>query len=160
MTEDALPTPRPGEVWVVGAAIHDPRGRIFMQRRTASRGLFPDSWDLAGGHLEPGESIPEALAREIFEETGWRLSRMVANLGVMDYVGDDEVARREIDFLVEVEGDLERPIIEAGLHERPIWVNRDEALRLLRPQHPGEALVREIMERAFAAIERAGPMAE
>ena len=156
----SLPTPRPGEVWVVGAVIRDSSDRIFMQRRTSSRHLFPDSWDLVGGHLEMGESIPEALAREIHEETGWTVSRVVANLGVMDYVGDDGVARREIDFLVEVDGDLGHPTLEAGMHERPMWVTRDEALRLLRPDHPGEALVRQIVESAFIALNRAGTVAE
>jgi 8-oxo-dGTP pyrophosphatase MutT (NUDIX family) len=160
MTDVAMPTPRPEEVWVVGAVIRDPLGRIFMQRRTASRSLFADSWDLVGGHLEPGESILETLAREILEETGWTLSRIVANLGEMHYVGDDGVARREVDFLVEVDGDLDRPSIEAGLHEQPLWASHDEALRLLRRGHPGEALVREIVDRGFAAMERSGTAAE
>jgi 8-oxo-dGTP diphosphatase len=160
MNVGELPQPRPGEVWVVGAVIRDPLDRIFMQRRTASRHLFPDSWDLVGGHLETGESIPEALAREILEETGWKLSRVVANLGVMDYVGDDGVARREVDFLVKVDGDLGHPTVEVGMHERPLWVSREAALELLRPSHPGEALVREIVERAFGAMSQTRTVAE
>jgi 8-oxo-dGTP diphosphatase len=160
MNVSELPTPHPGEVWVVGAVIRDPLDRIFMQRRSASRHLFPDSWDLVGGHLETGESIHDALAREILEETGWTLSRIVANLGVMDYLGDDGLARREVDFLVEVDGDLGHPTLEAGRHERPLWVSREEALQLLRPKHPGESLVREIVERGFGAMSRMRAVAE
>ena len=137
----------------MGSAIRDPLDRLFLQRRTASRRLFPDSWDLVGGHLEAGESILQALSREIHEETGWTLSGIVANLGVMNYTGDDGIARREIDFLVDVEGDLNRPMLEAGMHEQPRWVGREDALRLLRPEHPGEALVRQIVELAFDAID-------
>jgi 8-oxo-dGTP diphosphatase len=144
-----LPVPRPGEVWVVGAVIRDPAGRLFMQRRTASRRLFPDSWDLVGGHLDPGEPILAGLAREIAEETGWTLSRVVASLGVMDYTGDDGVARKEVDFLVDVDGDLDHPMLEPGKHEQPRWITRSEAPKLLSHGRPGEDLVQSILESAF-----------
>ncbi len=120
-----------------------------MQRRTASRRLFPDSWDLVGGHLDPGEPILAALAREITEETGWTLSRVVASLGVMDYTGDDGVTRKEIDFLVEVDGDLDHPMLEPGKHEQPRWIRRNEIGDLLRERRPGEDLVEGLLEKAF-----------
>jgi len=136
-------------VWVVGAVIRDPAGRLFLQRRTASRRLFPDSWDLVGGHRDPGEPILEALAREITEETGWTLSRILAGLGAMEYTGDDGVARKEIDFLVEVNGDLDPPMLEQGKHEQPRWITRDQVAELLRERRPGEDLVHGILETAF-----------
>jgi 8-oxo-dGTP diphosphatase len=144
-----LPIPRPGEVWVVGAVIRDPAGRLFAQRRTASRRLFPDSWDLVGGHLDPGEPILAALAREITEETGWTLSRVVACLGVMEYTGDDGVSRKEVDFLVEVDGDLDHPMLELGKHEQPRWITREQIGELLRERRPGEDLVQGLLESAF-----------
>ena len=144
-----LPIPRPGEVWVVGAVIRDAADRLFVQRRTAARRLFPDSWDLVGGHLDPGEPILAALAREITEETGWTLSRIVASLGVMDYTGDDGVTRKEIDFLVDVDGDLDHPMLERGKHEQPRWITPSEVSELLWQQRPGEDLVQRLLEGAF-----------
>jgi 8-oxo-dGTP diphosphatase len=144
-----LPIPRRGQVWVVGAVIRDPADRLFVQRRTAARRLFPDSWDLVGGHLDAGEPILAALAREITEETGWTLSRIVASLGVMDYTGDDGLARKEIDFLVEVDGDLDHPMLEAGKHEQPRWITRGEVAELLRHRRPGEDLVQGLLQSAF-----------
>jgi 8-oxo-dGTP pyrophosphatase MutT (NUDIX family) len=35
----------------------DDDGRIFFQRRSPTRKLFRNSWDIVGGHLEPGESV-------------------------------------------------------------------------------------------------------
>jgi len=52
---------RPG----VSAVILDAAGRVLLQRRT-DNGL----WGLPGGAVEYGESVTEALAREIREETG------------------------------------------------------------------------------------------
>ena len=147
-----VPFPGAGERWIVGAVIHDGRGRIFAQRRSEGRSLFPGAWDLVGGHLEPGEGILECLDREVHEETGWSVARLVADLGVMTWTGDDGIERHEIDYLVEVDGDLERPVLEAKLHLDPRWVDREGALALLDGSHPSDALVRQVVERAFDVL--------
>jgi 8-oxo-dGTP diphosphatase len=146
------PQPVPGERWIVGAVIHNGKGRIFVQRRSADRGLFPGAWDLVGGHLEPGEQILDCLVREVREETGWRVTRVVAELGTMAWTGDDGLDRSEVDYLVEVGGDLAHPVVEADRHLDPRWVTREEALGLLDGSHASDELVRPIVERAFAIL--------
>jgi 8-oxo-dGTP pyrophosphatase MutT (NUDIX family) len=147
-----LPRPAPEERWIAGAVVHDGAGRIFMQRRSADRDLFPGAWDIVGGHLEPGEGLLDALRREVTEETGWTLRRVVEDLGVTSYAGEDGVARHEVDFLVDVDGDLTAPRIEERLHLDPRWATRDEALGLLRGAHRSDELLRPVIERAFAAL--------
>lgn len=147
-----VPIPVTGERWIVGAVIHDGRGRIFVQKRGEERPLFPGAWDLVGGHLEPGEGILQCLDREVREETGWSVDRVVADLGVMTWTGDDGTERHEIDYLVEVDGDLDGPVIEAGLHLDPRWVDREAALTLLDGSHPSDELVRQVVDRAFAIL--------
>ena len=44
--------------------------RILLLHRVPSRGAF---WQIITGRIEPGESAPDAAAREVFEETGQRL---------------------------------------------------------------------------------------
>jgi 8-oxo-dGTP diphosphatase len=151
-TDVSVPEPRPGERWIVGGVIHDRQGRIFMQRRSQSRSLFAGAWDLVGGHLEPGEGILDCLAREIREETGWELERIVADLGTLRWTGDDGLERHEVDYLVEVSGDLARPVLEADLHLDPRWVDKHEALALLDGFHSSDELVRPVVVRAFAAL--------
>ena len=146
------PQPSPGERWIVGAVIHDGRGRIFIQRRSADRSLFPGAWDLVGGHVERGETILECLAREVREETGWRVVRVMADLGTLTWTGDDGLRRQEVDYLVEVSGNLDRPQIEADRHLDPRWVNRQEALALLDGSHPSDELVRPVVERSFEVL--------
>jgi len=47
------------------ALVVDEQGRILMQRRTDS-----GNWSLPGGVMEIGETIGEAVVREVREETG------------------------------------------------------------------------------------------
>ena len=57
-------TPKVG----VDAAIYDDDGRLLLIRRTDD-----DCWCLPCGWAEVGESPQEAIAREVFEETGLRI---------------------------------------------------------------------------------------
>ena len=59
-----------GEPMVALIGRKDRRGRLL--------------WSLPKGHLEAGETAPEAAIREVEEETGIR-GRVVAELGTIDY---------------------------------------------------------------------------
>jgi mutator protein MutT len=53
----------------VVAALIEQNGRMLICQRS-STGSFPLSWEFPGGKVEPGESLPDALARELKEELG------------------------------------------------------------------------------------------
>lgn len=59
------------------ATIFDPERRKVLLTRRADN----SQWCLPGGHFEPGESVAEACAREVLEETGL-IVRIVRLIGV------------------------------------------------------------------------------
>jgi 8-oxo-dGTP pyrophosphatase MutT (NUDIX family) len=53
----------------------DPSGRVLLLRGCDPARPEHRYWFTVGGGLEPGESLAEAAVREIYEETGLRISR-------------------------------------------------------------------------------------
>ncbi len=51
--------------------IFDEGGRVFIDQRPYD-GLLGGLWEFPGGKLEPGETVEQALARELMEELGMR----------------------------------------------------------------------------------------
>ena len=52
----------------VGILLQD--ARVLLALRRADRRAYPATWALPGGHVEAGESEPQALRRELHEELG------------------------------------------------------------------------------------------
>jgi 8-oxo-dGTP diphosphatase len=149
---------------VVSAVVVNEAGEAFVHRRAYDRELLPGTWDIVGGHVEPGETTLEALERELEEETGWRLARVVTELGEYTWTGNDGIERHEHVFLVDVHGDLDSPRLERPFHIEYAWIGRDELHKLMENREADETLLRSIVERALEEAEhnrgtRAAPQA-
>lgn len=49
------------------------KGEILLQRRSMTKKKKPGVWSKTGGHVDSGESVPEAIKREVAEEIGLEL---------------------------------------------------------------------------------------
>jgi isopentenyldiphosphate isomerase len=79
---------------VVHLHLHDSKGRIYLQQRPLWKKIQPGKWDTAvGGHVDCGESITDALRREIFEEIGIEVH---APKFLMKYLFESEIERELI----------------------------------------------------------------
>ena len=62
----------PGEYgFVVCVWVYDGKGKLLLTRRAPEKS-FPGTWENSGGAVQAGESSRQAIARELFEETGIR----------------------------------------------------------------------------------------
>jgi isopentenyl-diphosphate delta-isomerase type 1 len=58
----------------VHVLVYDPRGRLYLQLRSAAKDTHPGKWtSSASGHLDPGEDYRQAARRELLEELGLNL---------------------------------------------------------------------------------------
>lgn len=58
---------------VVVPVIRNADDHILLCRMAPDRGVFPGQWALPGGGVEPGESLRDALEREVREELSARV---------------------------------------------------------------------------------------
>lgn len=128
----------------------DDRGRAFIQRRNAHRRLFPNCWDIVGGHVDQGETPMQALEREIAEETGWQLREIVRSLGEFAWTGSDGLRRHEQDYLVTVDGDLGAPHLEWDKHPEYRWISAAELDVMREHRAPDDDILRRIVGAAFS----------
>jgi 8-oxo-dGTP pyrophosphatase MutT (NUDIX family) len=131
----------PGIQYVVGAVIIDELGRAYLQQRSGHAHNFPGCWDIVGGHVEDGETLYQALVREIQEETGWQLSRIWRVASSFDWYGTDGIARREIDVVATASGDLANPRLERDKVTRSTWADKHELRTLAEGYSPEERMM-------------------
>lgn len=134
-----------------------PAGIELLQlRRSRAASISPQTWQPVFGHIEPGETAWEAIARELHEETGLTPD---ARLGLwqLEQVYPFFVARLNTIYLaprfaIEVASDW-TPALNAE-HDASRWVSAAESIRAF--SWPGQRLaigelLGELSDRARAA---------
>lgn len=79
----------------VKALVRDSRGRCLVIRRSAASKHNPGGWDLPGGKIDPGETVDDALVREVAEETGLAID-IIRVAGA----AESEAPNRKIAYLI------------------------------------------------------------
>ncbi|KAJ2252890.1 hypothetical protein GGI13_003017 [Coemansia sp. RSA 455] len=71
--------PKPHHIVTGGAISHTNYGvpSVLLVQRAAHERSYPNEWEIPGGHVDPGKSILESLSREIYEETGLVVTKVL-----------------------------------------------------------------------------------
>jgi ADP-ribose pyrophosphatase YjhB (NUDIX family) len=117
MSESLLPRPV-----VTVASIVERDGRFLLVEEETRSGL---KFNQPAGHLEPGEALAAAAAREALEETGWRV-RPTALIGVYRWEAPDTGATFvRFSFAAEARDHDAARALDTGI-ARAVWMSYDE----------------------------------
>jgi 8-oxo-dGTP pyrophosphatase MutT (NUDIX family) len=123
----------------VGVFVLDDHGRLLLEKRRDC-GL----WGLAGGRIEPGESVAEAAVREVREETGFSV-RITRLIGVYSEPAERIVTYPDNGDVVQlVDVILEARIVDGHM----VCSSESEEVRFFEP----EALPTEVVPPAIPPI--------
>ena len=127
-------TPEAGAVAAVALLLVDARGRILSQLRDA-QGTYPDHWATVGGAVEGGETLEEAARRELFEETGYRLTGPLT-LGCSAVFALSNGGQRHVTVFVAPYDGLQPVSCYEGREDAFVGVLDLDKLRATRPEGP------------------------
>ena len=98
------------------AIILDPLNRILLQRKDSAYVLGPGKWCLWGGHIKEGERAEETVKREIEEELGIKIDKLLF-FGEFPYeqiLGDKKIKLHQKIFIIRFNGDLKKISLREG----------------------------------------------
>jgi 8-oxo-dGTP diphosphatase len=108
---------------VIGAVVNNGSGSLLMVRRVADDflgGLF----EFPGGAVDEGETLLAATARELYEETGLRLSNVQRYIDTFDYRSGSGKLCRQFNFAVDVASDDIK--LNPTEHDQYIWISKTQ----------------------------------
>lgn len=109
------------------AAVVEREGRFLFVREHTRQGVRVNQ---PAGHLEPGESLEQAVVRETLEETGWRVApRALVGVYLARFTWPDDgtdVTYLRFAFVCEPLGHDAGRALDAEIIE-PVWLTPSEA---------------------------------
>jgi len=108
---------------VVGAVISNAEGKVLLLHRAADDYLG-GLWELPSGGVDAGETLAEALHREVAEETGLTVATIENYLGHFDYLSKSGKKTRQFNFTAQVTHEC--GTVKLTEHDAHLWADRTE----------------------------------
>lgn len=115
---------------VVALLLQD--NKILLGHRSPNRQVYPNLWDVFGGHMEPGEDQPQTLVRELQEELGivpiqWRY---IETLTAITPEESDEPSEVSIHFYLVTSWSGIPTNLQLHEHTEIQWLSLSQAIQL------------------------------
>lgn len=109
-------------------------GRALILRRSPENRAGPGMWEFAGGQVEFGETLEQALSREILEETG-----LTATPGPLLFADSGVVSPgRQVVILCYLCGVPSTDVVLSPEHDAYRWVTQSEMMAVLDTRVAGD----------------------
>ena len=119
---------KPGEYGLVVCVwVYDGKGNLLMTRRAKGKS-FAGTWENSGGAAKAGETSRQAIARELFEETGIRAQEQEFRL-----IDSDQDAHTIYDFYcLQRQTPIEDIVLLPGETDGAKWVSFAQVHQMIR----------------------------
>ena len=112
---------------VVCVWVYDGKGHILLTQRAPGKS-FAGTWENSGGAAKAGESSRQAIARELFEETGIR-----AQQEEFEFIGSDRDRNAFYDFYcLKRQTPIEQIVLLPGETVDAKWVTLNQIHEMIR----------------------------
>jgi len=117
--------------------LHD--GKILILRRSPTSRRRPLQWGLVGGFLENNEELIAGIVREVFEESGMKVSNpnpVFAKTELRSWIEDDTKNQENVIYIFYLVKSETAEVVLSSEHVEFKWMTLEEALNELEyPLH-------------------------
>ena len=119
---------KPGEFGLVVCVwVYDGKGNLLLTRRAPGKS-FAGTWENSGGAAKAGESSRQAIARELFEETGIK-----AEEDEFELIGSDRDRNTHYDFYcIKRTTPLTKIVLLPGETDGVQWASMEQVRKMVR----------------------------
>jgi 8-oxo-dGTP pyrophosphatase MutT (NUDIX family) len=104
--------------------------KVFLPKRSASKKLLPNVFELPGGHVDFGEDMIMGLKREISEEFQKNI-KVADSFYVFTYTNEIKGSHSiEVIYFAQFEDSIEDIILHPEDHSEYVWADEETAISL------------------------------
>ena len=104
------------------------QSKFLIVKRSETDDFLPNCWEFPGGSVEDGETISEALKREIKEEIGLDISNEYPQLiGISEEFMNEEKTERYLQLNYKIVMDTEPNMTLSSEHVTYDWATKDDS---------------------------------
>ena len=134
---------------MIGAVIVDAESILFVRR--AQDDFMGGIYELPSGKVDTGESLIEALKREILEETNLTINNIIDLCDTFDYKSKSGIQTRQFNFVVSV-SNIDTLKLDPKEHDLSEWVKFEdiESSKIL------DDMMKSIAQKAVVKVKKIG----
>ena len=137
---------------IVCVWVYDGKGRVLMTQRAPEK-TFAGTWENSGGAAQAGETSRQAIARELYEETGIR-----ANPVEFELIGSRRDKDAFFDFYcLRDNTPLEKIVLLPGETSDVKWVTFKEVHQMIRRKQICRVIARQFLRQERMLRDRQEP---